>query len=678
MPRTKKTPEQRRKDKSQEAQLSEYWGGRIQAGLKVRQEYEDTAKKVMGFLKPQHRELFDSPDLASQFMDFQGSMTLSVPAIAKMKNSLAPQIYMSEPARNVAYRGNDNVLKGLARVIQTYLNYTAKETNQAKQLRNASDDGLIRGRCFLRQVWDAIRKLITSTYVSSLDVVVDPDFTSLQDVQWIAIRHREPLWQVKRRVPKKALTRGLEKICDAGKSDEDKDKGIAGSTRIVEWWEVLSKMGNGARGIDLEDSGISDEEDFVRLEVVVGHDRLLAVGQWDVPLYLDRDWPISMVDFLELPDEPWPVSPAGQVVPLQGGIDLLTSVKLNGCKQRDRVVMCVDAEIDRTSQDTLKNGTSSDFVAVKLPPGRTLDSAVKVLDFGPGSPETTNERAFLLNEMETTMGSTQVVTGGPDAGPQDRSATASSMRGQATQTRVGDLKNKVSELYTDASRKEAVMVRLFLTEEDVARYVRPSDLALFYVSIELADSPPMPVRKVSIEDEEGNLVEQEVLTLQDLAPQLSTYYDTPDEAAQAMAMFWEELQGRVDLESVQLRDALVQGGVDPVTMLPLGMSIAPVTAERVWQDTSGMTAEEILDELSYSIETGAGIKFNKDAERANTDNLLQTLLPVVSQMGDVVGMNKLLDMRFDAYDVPQEKRFKLNPPPPPVQAPQGDKKEPPK
>lgn len=688
MPRSKKTPEQKRRDKTEESELSEFWSNRIEAGLTLKEEYESTAKKVKGYMKPTHRNLFEDEDLPGKFMAFDDTLAVSVPTLSKMKNSLGPKLYLAEPSRNVSYRGADNVLKGLARVLQTYLNYTAKETVQGKQIRKGIDDGLIRGRGFLRQVWDPIRKLITSSYVSSLDVVFDPDFVDPQEAQWVAIRHREPLWQTKRRIAKKALTKDLESLCvstatgDKDDQEEGKDAGISQTNKIVEYWEILSRMGCGYRGADFDGKDYTDEEDYVRLEVVRGHDRLLDKGPWHVPLYLDRDWPLSWVDFVELPDTQWPESVSGQVLSLQGAVDLLTSLKLTSCKQRERVVLACSDEISKESQNTLKNGSAADFLSLKIPPGRSLEQAIKVLDFGTGSMETVPERAFLLQEMETTMGSTSQVTGGKDSGAQDRSATASQMRNEATETRLGDFKAKVAEFYTDASRKEAVMVRLFLSEEDVSRYVRPNDLALFYVAVEVADAPPLPVRKVSIEDKDGSLVEQEGLTLQDLAPELSTYFDTPEEAAMAMEQFWLNLQSAVDMESVQLRDALVQSGLDPMTNMPSGLRVDVVTAERVWQDTSGMTAEEILDELSYTIETGSGIKFNKDAERANTDNLLQTVLPVVAQFGDVQGLNKLMAMRFDAYDVPEEKRFQFNAPAPMPGQGEGeeeqDEKKPPK
>lgn len=676
MPRNKKTPEERRLQKDREQKLAKFWSGRIQAGLDRKKDYVATADEVKSYLKASHTGLYENETTRTMFMDFRGASAVSVPKIAQMKNSICPRLYMTKPERNVAYRGDDNVLLGLARLFQTYLNYTAREANHSEMIRGTVDDGAVRGRMCLRQVWDDVRKIVTSVYVSSLDVVFDPDFDSMRDAQWIAIRHREPLWQVKRRIGKKSRTEGLERIAFQGKIEQgddrdDRDKNYA-TSKIVEWWEVLSRMGCGWRGLDFEDDGYPDDNnDFVRLEIVIGHDKMLDEGDWLIPFYLDRDWPFSWKDFIEVPDTAWPESVAGQVLSCQKAIDLLTSLRLNSCKNRDRIVVAVSAEIDKESQGILRNGSPADFLSVKLPAGMSLESVMKVLDFGTGSPESNAERGFLLGEMETAMGATQMVTGGQDNSPQDRSATATNLRNDATETRIGDFKAKVEELYSDASRKEAIMIRLWLEAEDVVPFVKADDIKLFCVLVELPGSPPLPVRNVYMDEDGKPKIKNPPLTIQDIDPGASDYYETPEQAIEAAAKLWQTMLGEQgDMRIVQLRDVLMaQMQPDPITglmpILPPGMGVDVVTADRVWADTSGMTAEELMRELSYEVASGTGIKFNKQAEQQAIENLLQTLLPVVAGTGDYNAINRLMQMRDEAYDVPTDKRFKLEPPPPP-------------
>jgi hypothetical protein len=111
--------------------------------------------------------------------------------------------------------------------------------------------------------------------------------------------------------------------------------------------------------------------------------------------------------------------------------------------------------------------------------------------------------------------------------------------------------------------------------------------------------------------------------------------------------------------------------------LPPGISIDVVTAAHVWHDTSGMTPEEIMREISYEIAVGSGIKFSKQAEQQSVDYLLQTLLPVVAGAGDYNGINGLLNLHYKAHDIPEDERFILQPPPPPPEgaAPGEEKSE---
>lgn len=665
--RKRKSAEEKALDRRRNQLLSEGWGDRITAAKKQKKEYIDTSEEVMKFFRAKHDHLYES---TSDFMDFTGAATVSVPKVAQMKGSLGPRLYVAAPTRTVTPRTQDGVMVGMTRVLGAALTYTAREARFARTIRNVVDDGLISGRLVLRQVWDDVRKIITSTYVDSMDLLFDPDFTSIEDANWIAIRHREPLWQLERRLPK-WRTKGLQKHALSGgvigvqreddshekEEDDDEDSSGRATATVVEWWEILSKMGVGLRMAGMPRPEVkkwSDEKDFVRLAIVLGHEILLEEGDWDVPLYLDRTWPISHVDFVETPRASWPQSPMGLVLPLQKAADLLTSLKLSSCKNRERVLMFIDKKFAVEAQEAVRHGTSADLIPVDLPQGYSLDMVLKIAELGQGNPETAQEREFLLKEMEQTLGTTSLVTGGQDQESQDRSATATQLRNSAAEIRTADLENKVSELLTDAACKEALAWRLFVDEEDIASIVRADQINLFYVSVMLPGETEIPVRPLKI-DEEAD--EDASLTLKDLYPGAATYFNTAEEAMSAGFTMWQGLMdpSLSDPRLAQIRDALLAQGLDEFGM-PFAIKPDLVTAERVWQDTAGLTAEELMRELSYEIEAGKGVKFDKAAERANIDNLLQTALPAAMQMSDMAAVNKFMTLRYDAYQVPLDKR----------------------
>lgn len=682
--KNKKTSEEKASDREKNRLLADGWHSRIVAAKKVKKDYDTKGMEVLSYFKADHTHLYTSP-AGANFMSFDGSAMVSVPKIAQMVGSIGPRLQVTNPSRNVLARGSDGVTKGFAKLMSAMLTYTAKEGNFARHLRRTTDDGLIFGRKFLRQTWDDVRRIICSVHLPSRDVLFDPDFTTIEDARWIAIRHREPLWELKKRLPK-WRTKGLERqehcggvvgtdpeVNDENDPEEETDDPESGSARhsvtTVEWWEILSKMGNGARlssiAPEAKSLGIKDEEDFVRVAVVLDHDLLLEEGDWDVPLYLDREWPISYNDFVETPHSSWPESPGGQVLPLQKSIDLLTSLRFSSCKNRDRVVVFADKKIANECQETLRRGSAADFIPVNLPNGYTLDMVMKVADFGQGAQESLLERDFLEKQMEVTMGTTSMITGGQDAKAQDRSATATQARNSAAEVRVASMEARVNELMTNAARKEAIMIRLFVAEEDITPIVKADEIGMFYVSIMLPGQAEIPVRPLKVGEEADEETEEpSVLTLMDLDPVASNYFETPAASADAAWKLWQTMQTHPDPRVRELKDILLMD-LDPQTMFPTAINPAAlVTPERVWRDTAGLTAEELMRELSFDIEAGRGVKFDKMAERSNIDMLLQTLLPPVLQLGDFAAANKLLALRDDAYQVPKEKRVQISMPPP--------------
>src|SRR5690606_17921175 len=140
----------------------------------------------------------------------------------------------------------------------------------------------------------------------------------------------------------------------------------------------LSKMGKGFRSMKGR-RRFNDDQDYCRLEIVLDHEFPLAEGDWEIPFYLDRDWPITAVDLVEAVDRPWPDSIAGQVTPLQRGVDLLTSLKLTSCKNRERLITMADSRLGKVNLNQFRNGSSADFITVDVPNGMTLEQAVKVM-----------------------------------------------------------------------------------------------------------------------------------------------------------------------------------------------------------------------------------------------------------------------------------------------------------
>lgn len=678
--------------------IQRFWEQRIEAAKKRKQQYTETARDVMSYYKSDHGGLYNDSSVTQGFMKFHEAGVVSVPKIAQMRAALGPRLYYQKPVRNVIPLSDDGVLRGLSRCLEAYLNYTPRESKLLKHFRRAIDDGMLRGRMILETYFDPLLGIVTSRYVSSMDLLIDPDVDCLDDAEWIAFRQREPIWRLKRRIEEqwrlKEIDERFKRVVDEGTDSEvhsildetDPRDDVPDTNYVIESWVVLSKMGPGFRGAHMKDAErYSDKLDYVKLEIAPGALYPLFEGEWDVPYYLDRDWPIASGDFVETLDELWPESIGGQVISLQKAIDLLTSLRLNSCKNRDRVLVAVDADLETKLQRRIKHGGPAELLPITLKnPGEDIRQKVHAIDMGTGSPETNAERVYLENIMDVTTGVTPVLSGDDVTSAKDRSAMASSIRADATGTRVQDLKLKVQELCTDAARHEAIAVRLMLGPDEVERVVKFKDIRMFFVQITPPGGAVIPVRRPYNEEEaeEGISPERKRITLEDIYPDASTYYDDPVEAIQAAMEVFQALQLSEDpvimdlLEDLapmqaQTMDGQTVRNVDPETGLPDTITIGLVTPERIWIDTAGLTAEDLMREFGYDIRSGDGIRADKSMEQQNADFMVQSMVPIMLQNMDYEGVNRVLEIRNEAFEIPLDQRVQLQPPPAP---PEGQEK----
>jgi len=657
--------------------VGRFWSQRITAGRKARASYDEMAEEVVSFFKAKHDRLFQEVSIKRAFMDFSGEVAVSVPKVAQARNSLGPHLYPVNPIRTVTPNTDSPVMLALSRVLAAYLNYTPREAKLARQARRAIDDALLRGRGFLETYYDEVLEIVTSRYQSSKDVLIDPDVDCLEDAEWIAIRSVLPLWRLKRQTRRKDQWRIRDLRDDKHRkgdadawmrSDEDD---ATPTNQLVEVWRVYSKMGRGIRGFDFEGGfeGYKDDNDFVCLGIVEGHDVPIFERDWEVPLYLDKEWPLVPLDYVETIDELWPVSLMGQVMSLQKGMDLITSLQLSSCKQRGRFLMLGDARLDQQIQQRIKEGGPAEYLPVPLEQNEKLTDKFMVVPMGAISQELRLEREFYEREIETTTGVTPVVHGMQGA-TQERSATGASLKAQASSTRISDLKYRTEEHAGSTARHEAIFAKLELDAEDVSRFVRDSSVGMYWVRIELPGGAVVELMDEPLEDGEER-DEFAPLTLQQINPMAATYFHSMEEAAVAAVQTWEAIQQTTDPRVIELAQVLGEGRVvDGVPVPPEAITAAAVGVEDVWRATASMTAQDLMRELSYSLATGSMATMDAARLQDLYETLVGQFLPVAMQIGDVNAVNAVMHGYQEAFEIPEDKRIPpLAPPPPPQMAP---------
>lgn len=676
MPRTGRRKGKKKRDASLNGAKARFWQRCLKNAEAAKAEYNRVADEVVEYFKANHEHLFKSKSVRDHFMSFEDGACVSIPKVAQARNTLGPHLYPTNPTRTVTPRTSDKVMLGHARVLSAYLNYTPGEAGLAIQKRRGIDDGLLRGRGFLMPGVDETLDVVTSAYVSSSDVLIDPDVRCMEDASWVAIRREQSLWELKRDLPKADHWRlaSLEQWSSPEIEPDDfetrrheEGEPTTSNTRVV-YWEIYSKMGSGIRGRDF--GGFerhNDDLDFVRIDVSHSCDVPLFEGEWEVPVYLDKEWPLVPLDPVETLDTLWPVSVMGQVLSLQKAIDLLSSLNLNSCKHRGRVIVLGDAKLDTAGQQAIKNGGMSEYVSVKLEPGQRLSENFHVMSLGQNPQEISAERAFYEREIETTTGVTSALTGAT-AATQDRSATASQLRAQGASTRVTDLKLRVEEWSARVARMEALYVTLNLDAEDVERVVSVNDIGLFMIRLEVPGGAVVPLRDRRTEAElerDQSMQAEPPLTLQSIYPAASTFFESEEEAVEVLIGFVEELRSGVIFDRPdggRIMELFAQIGDqfdDP------GSLIAPVTVEDVWREVAGMSPRELMREYSYELATGSMPMLDPGRKQELVSTLLNQVAPVALQIGDYEAFNAILEEHYEATETPQSMRVRLQPPAPP-------------
>lgn len=656
--------------------IASFWSRALRNAIKAKADYTKEAEDTLKYFGTDHRALFEEEEIRERVLDAtEGVAVVSVPKAAQAKNSLGPQLYLVNPTRTVVSRSNDSVMVAMARVLKAYLNYTPKEGGLAKEFRAVIDDALLRGRGFVGAEWDETLGIVTSRAVESTEVLIDPDYCSMDKAKWIAVRKRMPLWELKRETPHAQRWRlnELEPSHVAPSAEHDDEFGetinpdnsdVGPTNDLVEYWTVYSKMGCGLRGSQFAEGfeRYADEDDFVRLDVAINHRVPLSEGEWEVPLYLDRDWPLVQLDLVETPGQLWPVSIMGQVKSLQKALDLNATIGLNGVKQHGKVIVLGDSSLDSRVQEAIRSGSMSEFVGIKLQPHEKLSDKFQVLDLGQISPEVMGERLWLENQIDVTTGVTTMVSGAPESTAQDRSATASRQRGSATGARVGSLRNLVLDAASKNARQEGIAVRTLLDPEDVSPYVPSEKIGMFLVSAEVFGGVEVPIRdrRTPAERESDDRSDREPpMTMEYLCPPCARYYASFEEAAEGMVGMWEEIQASSDPRVIEVATSM--GEPDPQLGIPPGLTVRPVTVEDVWRDTAGMSPNEIMREFGQEITAGSMARLDKDREIDLVENDMAQIFPVAVQTMNEGLANALIENRQRVLEVPEELRL------PPIQ-----------
>ena len=626
--------------------IVETWTNLIEAGKKKKaKRFDKDRKKILKFYSGPHDFVYDeASDAGWAKSEKWAQMTINL--TFELVEIFGPILYQNNPIRTITSRSEDTVYQVLAEVMEKYLNYTPHELSLKQESRESITDALISGMGVLWTTLDRETGLIGSKYEPVENIILDPDAKRMKDIWWVARKRVEPAWFVERMFPETAkdiVPNKRSNYSPPMSKTHEKHKEKSTSQDMVVWYEVFSKMGLGLRSKDapqeLKDMiGKTEERDNVFLAIAPGHDQPLAVEDWPAPLFLDGKWFHSILHWFKHPDDLYPMAPMKPAMGEQVAIDYLATFMMAKAKNASRDVIGVDPSVDENVINQLISGRDLEVVSLTGAQGRSIQEVISWLQH-PGIPGDLKEMFRLMVDLfEKRSGMAEILYGTSGRGI-ERTARAVLIKDRNSRARIDDKADQVEHWMNEVARKEAILARFMLEPKDVEKAVGKDHVYAYAIDI-IFEGAPMGLDRRRM-----------------MFPAAGTYYDTPEDA-------------QMMLESV-----------GPAVMLTLPgaqIQVNPVTAGTVWRDTATLDDKvDIVREFTYRIESGSARRPNREWIVEQAEMVLQQVGALSLQLPpgiDTTIYNECLDLLYDSYIVPSDRRVYLTPQavqPPPFPMPGG-------
>lgn len=427
---------------------------------------------------------------------------------------------MSQVARAEAARD-----KITSELMQMWLNYTPREQpggGLETHSEQAVVDALIKGRGCLWAApysFPSSGRTLTGCFRDKPEnLLIDPDFDTLDEAKWIVRIHRDPHWAVERRfrlppgsLKDKAMLESHWHYAELmGSSDKGQaDRASQKTNDIVLWYEVFSKMGVGARL-----TGMPDDLKY-HLDEVVGDYAYLALCpncpyplncttdklrsgatdkevqhhfSWPTPLWTDDRWPVECLDFYVDPESAYPIPP---LAPALGELKFLNFMVPWLCQRIHNSSRDFWAVFGSQYDHFLKYlQEGDDQTVIPIPPATGVDDIRKIVTVLQ-QPETRLD-AWKIVELVSDLfdkrtGLTEFAYGRNEGGTQDRTAETTMARKQAVGVRPEHMQKKVIAWQSRLSGVEAMLTYMFVKGQDAAPLLGQAGALLWQRFIENAD-----------------------------------------------------------------------------------------------------------------------------------------------------------------------------------------------
>lgn len=408
---------------------------------------------------------------------------------------------------------NLNVTSGRIRLrsalLEWYLNTTPNEYNLKREARRAIVDALIAGMGYL---WCEVQpgplgSIVGSFWVPWSDVVLDPDEVHLRSCRWVMRRRVMPARTAEEIFgwPRHSL-RGRRETATRSAAVESGERTLydraateRGTTDQLEFWEVYSRMGIGARLASFETEAFDLAESFgqnvylaicpdvpvplnlpepiFEMDEASLHEEISRRLEWPVPTHVrpNNPWPFAALWFHTRPDCVYPLAHVTPAIGYQRCIDWIYSYMMSRIRVASRTLLVTPKELDQAIKDRLLHGSDMELIEIQTRHPEVVDRLVHYVQVPDVNRDIWAVLAAVKREWELATGVTELLQAGQTPAAYRSAAEAAIKQGYA-QIRPDDMATSVEEWMTCAAENEAFAAQWLLGPEDVAPIFNEQEL----------------------------------------------------------------------------------------------------------------------------------------------------------------------------------------------------------
>lgn len=470
----------------------------ITAAKERRRNFLKTGKEIMryGFSREWNFEY--------QAMSQRAWFKAQVPKTAQAFQVIVPSLVGPVPNRLLTAKDPSNpALVARTKARSDYLNYTPQFTNFIDHMRRCHEECVGYGGGILWTGVDPRTKLVTSTFGSVRELLLDPNCDIPDDCQ-VSFRERvRPKFEVAAEYPDVAAQ--IMDLPSAGRRWSDEDANYewdqtdnrTDCIRYYECWfrtgiqnfkggyEIVKELNPGKSDTDAKTAGLSMDNTPAKY-CVSEHGFLISFEEWPIEFHLlpSQPWPWTMVKFYNQPNSAYPVSMLQPGLSYQRAMNHLITLMMGKARRCMKTVFAIKKQGRNalsTSQKTKVNpisGADEEFIEVEMSENnQTLKSFIEQFDW---SMEWLNAGITLFNlydaQFQQATGLFEYLSTGMSQ-TQSRTAEDAANRERNSRTRLEDQRDMVSRFHTEVARKESFAAARILTGQDAAIVVPGAEQA---------------------------------------------------------------------------------------------------------------------------------------------------------------------------------------------------------